>query len=190
MTLSIGLAPVFRKVDNAIQRTNHYLLDIAMIGFLNTYSLDRSAVQLGLGPRNRPFPSSLGPLYQNEVRCLAFDMETIVHSHSNKTHFHKKGCALGLILKVRVFGTRKWSIEPTPSCSCALFKRVEVLCHPWQMSEMAITLLISQLWKNDSSHLCFYEWENTFMGWYLESYFFRELGISKEDIPLRYRWMW
>ena len=27
-----------------------------------------------------------------------------------KTHFHKKGCALGLILKVRVFGTHKWSI--------------------------------------------------------------------------------
>ena len=27
-----------------------------------------------------------------------------------KTHFHKKGCAVGLILKVRVFGTQKWSI--------------------------------------------------------------------------------
>ena len=35
----------------------------------------------------------------------------IFHSHANKTHFHKKGCALGLILKVRVFGTRKWPIE-------------------------------------------------------------------------------
>ena len=32
----------------------------------------------------------------------------IFHSHENKTHFHKKSCALGLILKVRVFGTRKW----------------------------------------------------------------------------------
>ena len=30
--------------------------------------------------------------------------------HSNKTRFQKKGCALGLILKVRVFGTRKWPI--------------------------------------------------------------------------------
>ena len=29
-------------------------------------------------------------------------MEIIFHSHANKTHFHKKGCALGLILKVRV----------------------------------------------------------------------------------------
>ena len=29
---------------------------------------------------------------------------------SSKTHFHKKFCALGLILKVRVFGTRKWPL--------------------------------------------------------------------------------
>ena len=34
-------------------------------------------------------------------------MEMIFHSHANKTHFHKKGCALGLILKVRLFGTPK-----------------------------------------------------------------------------------
>ena len=38
-------------------------------------------------------------------------MEIIFHSHANKTHFHKKGCAPSLILKVRVFGTRKWPIE-------------------------------------------------------------------------------
>ena len=52
---------------------------------------------------NRPFPSSPGTLFQNEGRCSAFDMETIFH-------FHKKGCAPSLILKVRVFGTRKWPI--------------------------------------------------------------------------------
>ena len=34
-------------------------------------------------------------------------MKMIFHSHANKTNFHKKGCALGLILKVRVFGTQK-----------------------------------------------------------------------------------
>ena len=28
-----------------------------------------------------------------------------------KTHFHKKGFALGLVLRVRVFGTRKWPIK-------------------------------------------------------------------------------
>ena len=38
-------------------------------------------------------------------------MEIIFHSHANKTRFHKKGCAPSLILKVRVFGTRKWPIN-------------------------------------------------------------------------------
>ena len=36
-------------------------------------------------------------------------MEIIFYSHPNKTHFQKKGCALGLILKVRRFGNRRWS---------------------------------------------------------------------------------
>ena len=53
---------------------------------------------------NRPLPSFPGPLYQNEVRCSSFDVEMIFHSHANKTHFHKKGCTLGLILKVRGSG--------------------------------------------------------------------------------------
>ena len=35
-------------------------------------------------------------------------MEMIFHSHANKTHFHKKGCPLGLILKVGVFGIWQW----------------------------------------------------------------------------------
>ena len=30
-----------------------------------------------------------GPLYQNEVKCYAYDMEMIFHSHANETHFHK-----------------------------------------------------------------------------------------------------
>ena len=30
--------------------------------------------------------------------------------YANKTHFHKKGIALSLVLKVRVFGTRKWPL--------------------------------------------------------------------------------
>ena len=61
--------------------------------------------------KNRPFPSSPGALHENEVKCSAFHMEMIFHSHANKTHFHEKGCVLGLILKVRVFGTRKWPIS-------------------------------------------------------------------------------
>ena len=59
---------------------------------------------------NKPFPSFPGPLFQNEGRCSAFDVKIIFHSHANKTHFHKKGCAPSLILKVRVFGTRNWHI--------------------------------------------------------------------------------
>ena len=51
------------------------------------------------------------PLYQNEVKCSAFEMQMIFHSHVNKTHFLKNGCELGLNLKVRVFGTRKWPIR-------------------------------------------------------------------------------
>ena len=63
---------------------------------------------------NRPFPSSPRPLYQNEVKCSAFDMdsEMVFHSHASKTQ-SQEGCALatiGLILKVRVFGTWKWPI--------------------------------------------------------------------------------
>ena len=55
---------------------------------------------------NRPFSGVPGPLYQNEVKCSVVDMEMIFHSHLNKPHFYKKGCVHGLILKVRVFGTR------------------------------------------------------------------------------------
>ena len=56
------------------------------------------------------FPVLPGPLFQNEGRFSAFDMKIIFHSHANKTHFHKKGCAASLILKKRVFGTRDWPI--------------------------------------------------------------------------------
>ena len=37
---------------------------------------------------NRPFPSSPGPLFQNEGSCSDFNMEIIFHSDANKTHFH------------------------------------------------------------------------------------------------------
>ena len=35
--------------------------------------------------------------------------ENDFYSYSNKTHFPKKGFAHSLVLKVTVFGTRKWS---------------------------------------------------------------------------------
>ena len=65
---------------------------------------------------NRPFPSSLRPLYQNEVKCSAFDLQMSFHCNANKTRFHKKGCALSLTLKVRVFGTPKWPIYYHKHC--------------------------------------------------------------------------
>ena len=46
------------------------------------------------------------PVYQNEVKCSVCEMEMIFYYRANKTHFHKKGSPLGLILEVRVFGTR------------------------------------------------------------------------------------
>ena len=54
------------------------------------------------------------------------------HSHANKPHFHNKGCALDLILKVRDFGTREWAIAVCLnfplcclilSCLAVLFQR-------------------------------------------------------------------
>ena len=58
---------------------------------------------------NKPFPCPLEPLYQNEVIISAQPLiwKGFFHSHANKTLFHNKSCALGLILKVRGFGTRK-----------------------------------------------------------------------------------
>ena len=38
-------------------------------------------------------------------------MKMIFNYDANKTHFHNKGFALSLVLKVRFFGTRKWPID-------------------------------------------------------------------------------
>ena len=67
---------------------------------------------------NKPLPSSLGPLFQNEGRCSAFNVGIIFHSYANNTHFHKKCCAPSLILKVRVFGTRKWPVHSSSLFPC------------------------------------------------------------------------
>ena len=49
---------------------------------------------------NRPFPNSPGPLFQNEGRCSAFDMEIIFHSHANKGFLELGG---GLLLVTWIF---------------------------------------------------------------------------------------
>ena len=60
---------------------------------------------------NRPFPSSKKSHLQGEAKCEAIDMKMIFNYDAKKTHFHNKGFALTLVLKVRFFGTRKWPIS-------------------------------------------------------------------------------
>ena len=62
------------------------------------------------GNCNRPFPSSPGPLYQNEVRCLTFLVEMNFICMRMKNHFHIKGWAPNIVLIQRPGGTRKWPI--------------------------------------------------------------------------------
>ena len=57
--------------------------------------------------RDRPFPSSPEPLFQSEAKCEALGGKMIFNSRGNKTHFHKKGFARGLVFKQRIFETRK-----------------------------------------------------------------------------------
>ena len=48
----------------------------------------------------------LEPLFQSKGKCEAIDTKMILYCQEVKTHFHKKGFALSLDLKVRVFGSR------------------------------------------------------------------------------------
>ena len=59
---------------------------------------------------NRPFPSSNKSHFQSEAKCETFVVKMSFNYDANKTHFHNKGFALSLVLKVRFFGTRKWPI--------------------------------------------------------------------------------
>ena len=67
---------------------------------------------------NRPFPSSKKPHLQSEAKCEAIDVKMIFNYDANKTHFHNKGFALNLVLKVSFFGTRKWPIEQDVFVQC------------------------------------------------------------------------
>ena len=67
-------------------------------------------------------PGSPRSVYQNEVKCSAFDMGNDFSFYANKlTHFYKKGCALSLILKVRVFGARERN--------CIQSRKIKKTCH-------------------------------------------------------------
>ena len=63
---------------------------------------------------NRPFPSSLVPLFQNESKCETFHTKMSSACsflfYANQRHFHKNGFTLRLALKQRHKRTRKWPI--------------------------------------------------------------------------------
>ena len=51
------------------------------------------------------------PLFQSEAMCEAIDMKMTRYSHANETLFTRKVLFFNLVLKMRVFGTRKWPID-------------------------------------------------------------------------------
>ena len=59
---------------------------------------------------NKPFSGCPKPLFESEAKWEAIDIIMIFIPMQNRTHFHKKGFALNLLLKARVFGIRKWPI--------------------------------------------------------------------------------
>ena len=59
-----------------------------------------------------PFPFRVGSSLCFKARLgETIDIKIIFYSHVNEAHYHKKGFALTLVFKVRVFGTRKWFID-------------------------------------------------------------------------------
>ena len=67
-------------------------------------------------------------------------MKMIFYYHANKTNFHKKGFALGLIVRVRVFGTLKWPI--------ARVLRARAMCSLSVMQTKTLQSPISQRAEN------------------------------------------
>ena len=60
---------------------------------------------------NRLTPCYPKPLLQGDAKSKSIGMKIIFYRHANfKTHFHEKGFAVSLVLKVRVFGSQKWPI--------------------------------------------------------------------------------
>ena len=58
--------------------------------------------------RPPPLPFSQG--LDDRPHPLSEGLNPPLYFHANKTHFHMKSFALSLVLKVRVFGIRKWPI--------------------------------------------------------------------------------
>ena len=54
-----------------------------------------------------PFSSSKKSHFQSEAKCEAIETKMSFNYDANKTHFHNKGLALSLVLKVRILELRK-----------------------------------------------------------------------------------
>ena len=74
---------------------------------------------------NRPLPSSLVPLIQNESKCETFHMKMQFHFHANQSHFLKNDFALRLALKERHKATRKWPIRTNSLMYAAIYCQCE-----------------------------------------------------------------
>ena len=94
-----------------------YILEkmYSSVNFQSWISVIRLPYNLVTNGTNRPFPSSFVPLFQSESRCETSSITNDFDLHENetafRTHFHKKGFALRLVLKKRDNGTRKWPIR-------------------------------------------------------------------------------
>ena len=89
---------------------------------------------------NRPFPSSKKFHFQNEAKCETFVVEMSFNYDANKTHFHNKGFALSLVLKVKLFGTRKWPISTLKK----LVGRFSSLCTPVALASCSGCCILAQ----------------------------------------------
>ena len=78
-------------------------------------------------------------------------MKIVFYSHTSKTHFHKKGFALRLVLRVKVFGTGKWLI---PVACTALVKEGWALSGT--LSDSSISFLISGSSESNSFTYCLF----------------------------------
>ena len=87
-------------------------LQTSMVSWRESYLMEPEGKSFGAikihqigGKGSKPFLTCHKPLFQSEAKCEAIDMKTTFNSHANKTHFHKKGFALSLVLIMRVFET-------------------------------------------------------------------------------------
>ena len=82
---------------------------------------------LNLQCNNRLFPSPTGLCIKTRLSTQSLIRELFFILMRSKSHFHKKDCVLGLILKVRVFELasgllKHFKDQPFPSC-CLITQR-------------------------------------------------------------------